>query len=98
MLAEYAACLISLTKWLDFASFILLVIPAVVVARLAASTSDFIKLELDPERVHKLFIQNKKEADNTAWAKVGEWKPWHNRCLYLGLLVAVGSHIIKLAT
>ena len=97
MLAEYADGLIILTKLLDALSFILLAIPAVVLARLAASASGFIKLKLDPKRVHEAFVQKKKEADEEAWAKVGKWKPWHNKCLYLGLFVAAGSHIIKLA-
>jgi hypothetical protein len=98
MLVEYAACLINLTKWLDALSFILLAIPAIVFARLAASTSDFIKLKLDPKRVHEVFVQKKNEADEAAWAKIGKWEPWHNKCLYLGLLIAVVSHIIKLST
>ena len=66
MLVEYAACLISLTKWLDALSFILLAIPAVVFARLAASASNFIKLKLDPKRVPEVLVQKKKEADALA--------------------------------
>lgn len=98
MPSELHVFLLSSTVYLDVIAFVLLSLPAIAIARMASRTSDFVSIKLHKERVHEVFIKVKEEYDETAWEKVGQWKPWHNILFYSGLFFAAISHLIKLTT
>jgi hypothetical protein len=85
-----------LTSWLDLISFILLAYPGVTIARMSAKADRFVSNRLNEDDVDPFFIELKKEVGKDLWTSANQWKPIHNISLWLGLIIATSSQILKI--